>query len=208
MEIKSTERIEARQKEILAACAKLYDRKAFRDITLKEISEATSMTRSSIYNYFQTKEEIFLALLAEEYDEWSAALRALAEGAPAGGRDALADNIAQTLAPRSRMLKLLSLDLSALERNSRLDCLISFKRSYKGTLDALDVALRAFVPQMDAAAREGFLYAFGPFLYGVYPYTNVDAQQREAMERAGISYHYYTIAELTRQAVVRLLGTF
>lgn len=207
MEIKSQERVEARQQEILAACAALYDRKAFRDITLKEISEATSMTRSSIYNYFQTKEEIFLALLAEEYDEWAAAIRALAEGDTSGGREALASGIAQTLAPRNRMLKLLSLDLSALERNSRLDCLVSFKKSYKDTLDALDDALRAFVPQMDADARQGFLYAFGPFLYGIYPYTNVDAQQREAMERAGLSYHYYTIAELTRQAVSRMLGT-
>ena len=42
---------------------------SFKEITLKEIGNATSFTRTSIYNYFQTKEEIFLALLQREYRE-------------------------------------------------------------------------------------------------------------------------------------------
>ena len=58
---------EARREEIIAACEKLYKTVSFKNITLKDIGKATTFTRTSIYNYFQTKEEIFLALLQKEY---------------------------------------------------------------------------------------------------------------------------------------------
>lgn len=61
----------ARKEEIINACAKLYKTMNFKDISLKQISLETTFTRTSIYNYFQTKEEIFLALFQREYDLWT-----------------------------------------------------------------------------------------------------------------------------------------
>ena len=68
----------ARREEIVQACARLYETRSFREITLKEIGEQTTFTRTSIYNYFQTKEEIFLALLAREHDAWAADMEDMA----------------------------------------------------------------------------------------------------------------------------------
>ena len=64
----SAERANARREEILNACEKLYSEKSFKEITLKDVSGEITCGRSSIYNYFSTKEEIFLALLKREYD--------------------------------------------------------------------------------------------------------------------------------------------
>ena len=64
----SPELTSARKEEIISACRKLYETMSFKDITLKEIGQQTSFTRTSIYNYFETKEEIFLALFAQEYE--------------------------------------------------------------------------------------------------------------------------------------------
>lgn len=66
----SEELTNARKQEIINACASLYETMSFKEITIKEIGKATSFTRTSIYNYFQTKEEIFLALLQQEYELW------------------------------------------------------------------------------------------------------------------------------------------
>ena len=63
----SAELTNARKEEIIAACRELYENRSFKDITLKEIGQRTSFTRTSIYNYYETKEEIFLALLQKEY---------------------------------------------------------------------------------------------------------------------------------------------
>ena len=60
----------SRKEEIITACEELYKAMSFKEITIKEIGNATSVTRTSIYNYFQTKEEIFLALLQREYERW------------------------------------------------------------------------------------------------------------------------------------------
>ena len=51
------------KKEIIDACETIYKAKGFYGVTIKEISTRTSFTRPSIYNYFETKDEILLALL-------------------------------------------------------------------------------------------------------------------------------------------------
>ena len=77
---RSKARTSARKEEIIHACAALYETMSFKAITLKEISEYTSFSRPSIYNYFQTKEEIFLALFQREYELFAAELDALLSG--------------------------------------------------------------------------------------------------------------------------------
>ena len=75
----SQELTNARKDEIINACEKLYQTMNFRDITIKEIGNATSFTRTSVYNYFHTKEEIFLALMQREYELWTGKLKKLRE---------------------------------------------------------------------------------------------------------------------------------
>ena len=60
------EQIAQRREEIINACEQLYQTTSFREITLKEIGKITSFSRPTIYNYFETKEEIFLALFKRE----------------------------------------------------------------------------------------------------------------------------------------------
>ena len=52
----SEELTNARKNEIIDVCASLYETMGFKDITIRYIGEKTSFTRTSIYNYFQTKE--------------------------------------------------------------------------------------------------------------------------------------------------------
>ena len=73
--IKGTpELIAGRREEIINACEKLYKTMSFKQITLKEIGNIVPFSRPTIYNYFKTKEEIFLALFQREYDLWNESL--------------------------------------------------------------------------------------------------------------------------------------
>ena len=49
--------VDIRREEIINACEKLYENNNFKDITIKNIGEETTFSRTSIYNYFHTKEE-------------------------------------------------------------------------------------------------------------------------------------------------------
>ncbi len=196
----------ARREEILASCRKLYETRSFKEITLKEIGQQTSFTRTSIYNYFETKEEIFLALFQREYELFAAELDALCAREEALSTDALAAALAQALEARPLMLKLLSMNLYDMEANSRMERLVEFKTAYGASKDALDRCLQKFVPGLDEKGRQSFLYAFLPFVYGLYPYTVVTDKQREAMARAGIDYVYMSTGEMAYSFIRSMLG--
>ncbi len=196
----------ARKEEIVAACAELYETMSFKEITIKEIGAATSFTRTSIYNYFETKEEIFLALLQKEYELWVEAMDAVMGERDQMTRAELAQTIARTLTDRPRLLRLLSMNLYDMEAHSRPERLAEFKVAYGASLHAVTRMVEKYVPEMDGAARQQFLYAFFPFIYGIYPYTSVTDKQKEAMEQAGIPYVYQSAYDLTYACLQKLLN--
>jgi len=202
----SPELTAARKEEIIAACAKLNETMSFREITIKEIGAATSFTRTSIYNYFETKEEIFLALLQKEYELWVEAMEAVMAEQAVMTRDKLAQVLAGTLTDRPRLLRLLSMNLYDMEANSRPERLEEFKVAYGASLCTVDRMVEKYVPEMDEAARQQFLYAFFPFIYGIYPYTSVTEKQKAAMEQAGIPYVYQSAYDLTCTCLKKLLN--
>lgn len=199
------ERTNARKEEIINACEKLYQIMSFKDITLKDISRETSFSRTSIYNYFQTKEEIFLALLKREYDLWVSQLKKTIESQESMTNDEIADVLARTLDERRQLLKIMSMNHYDLEDNSRMELLIEFKVSYGDALKTVMDMLEKFRTDMDIERRQGFVYSFFPFMFGIYPYTVVTEKQKEAMERAGVNYTYSSVYGLTFTTVRGLL---
>ena len=195
----------ARKEEIIAACADLYETMSFREITIKEIGAATTFTRTSIYNYFETKEEIFLALLQKEYELWSDSMHTVMEGNEKMTRDQVAQTLARTLTDRPRLLRLLSMNLFDMEANSRPARLAEFKVAFGASLETVTQMLQKYIPEMDDASRKQFLYAFFPFIYGIYPYTSVTDKQKEAMDQAGIPYVYQSAYDLTYTCLKQLL---
>ena len=200
------ELIEQRRAEIVAACEQLYQTKSFKDITLKEIGEITAFSRPTIYNYYQTKEEIFLDLFKQEYDKWNAELVAILEDNNVLTGAELADKIATSLEHREQLLKLLSMNNYDMEANSRPELLTEFKRSYGASMQNVAALLEKFCPEMSDAERQRILYTFFPFMFGIYPYAVVSEKQRTAMEDAQIAYQYQTVYEITYACLCRLLG--
>jgi hypothetical protein len=119
--------------------------------------------------------------------------------------DELASELAYALERRMMMLKLLSMNLYDMEANSRMERLIEFKAAYGESKNAVDRCLQKFCPELDEAARQTFLYAFLPFVYGLYPYTMVTEKQKEAMNVAGISYVYMSTYDMAYTSIRTLL---
>ena len=205
--IKGTpELIAGRREEIINACEKLYQTISFREITLKEIGSVVPFSRPTIYNYFQTKEEIFLALYKREYDRWNEELAAVLSAHDTLSARQLAEAIASSLAKREQLLKLLAMNNYDMEANSRREMLASFKTSYGKSLRLTQMLLEKFRPEMSAADIRQFIYMFFPFMFGIYPYTSVTEKQREAMKAAGVEYSYQSVYEITYNCLIRLLA--
>ena len=200
------ELIADRREAIINACEKLYQTKSFREITLKEIGSEVPFSRPTIYNYFQTKEEIFLALFQREYEHWNEDLTTILEDHDAMDRQSLADQIAESLANRIQLLKLLSMNNYDMEANSRIELLTDFKKAYGHSMRLMCMLLNKFCPELSVADIQNFIYLFFPFMIGIYPYTAVTDKQRTAMQEAGVDYVYQSVYELTCSCLIRLLG--
>lgn len=204
----SEELTNARKDEIINACASLYKTTGFKDITIRDIGAETSFTRTAIYNYFQTKEEIFLALLQREHEAWISNLEEITREHETMTIGDFSDAIAGSLEKRGCMLKLMSMNLYDMEGNSRMDNLVAFKVVYAQALRSVSGCLEKFFPQMTPGDIQEFLYVFFPFLFGVYPYTTATDKQKEAMELAHVNYAQYSVYEIVRSFVSRILQTF
>ncbi len=203
----SEELTNARKTEIIEACKQLYESMSFKDITIKKIGNVTSFTRTSIYNYFQTKDEIFLAILQDEYEKWNESLADIFESVEKIERVQFAEMLANMLSERGLLLKIISMNMYDIEENSRIERLVEFKKSFGRCLFLVEGCLKKITPEMTAEERTTFIYSFFPFVYGIYPYTTVTKKQREAMELVGIDYKYYSVHDITFNAVKKLLET-
>ena len=201
----SAELTNSRRGEIVAACGKLYQTLSYREITIKEIAEETSFTRPSIYNYFETKEEIFLALFQKEYEIFAGELDQLCAREESLSPDELASALAQALEKRPMLLKLLSMNLYDMEENARLERLVEFKTAYRDFIFSVDRCLQKFCPAFSGQDRQAFLYSFLPFMFGLYPYTVATDKQKAAMEEAGIDYTPVSTRELACSGIRILL---
>lgn len=196
----------ARKEEIINACELLYKTMSFKEITMKDIASATSFTRTSIYNYFETKEEIFLALLKREYELWVASLNKLICEHNELSLDEAASLLARSLAERKQLLKLLSMNHYDMEQNSREEKLVEMKTAYGNSMKTVNLYLQKFCRGMSEKDRENFIYIFFPFMFGAYPYAVVTDKQKEAMKQAQVEYSYLSVYEILYNCIKTLLG--
>ena len=200
----SPELTEARKMEIMEACKKLYETMTFKEVNLKEIGKVTTFTRTSIYNYFESKEEIFLGMFEDEYIKWTTDLQKMIDEGVIS-REKLAKELAKSLEKRKLMLKLLSVNLYDMEENSRMECLVSFKKAYGRSRDVLEELIRKNYPGIKKKELDEFVFTFLPFLHGVHPYAFATKKQLEGMKEAGVKYNETTIEKLVYTGLLKML---
>ncbi|MFG3357980.1 TetR family transcriptional regulator [Streptomyces griseofuscus] len=124
---RSAEAKQAREAAILDAARTLGRVRGVRDVTLTDIAAAVGMHKSALLRYFETREQIFLALTAEGWRDWSAELRAdLGRRSEATSAE-VAAVFAGTLAARPIFCDLLAQAPLNLERNVSIESVRSFK---------------------------------------------------------------------------------
>lgn len=201
----SAELTNARKEVIISAAELLYQTKGFKEITIQDIAKETSFTRTSIYNYFETKEEIFMALLQKEYERWVEELDSAIYVHEGMEREEIVKTLAVSLENRELLLKLMSMNHFDMEQNSRLERIVEFKVAYGASIKAVDRLLQKFCTDMSDGERKNFIYSFFPFVYGIYPYTGVTEKQREAMEKADVGFVYLSIYQMAYTCAKKLL---
>lgn len=198
--------IKEKKEEIINACIKLYEKESFKDITIKQIAEETTLSRPSIYNYFETKEEIFLLMFQKEYEKWNDELNNILNNNEKLTKEEFASLLAHTLENKKRLLRLLSMNMYDIEENSRMENLVEFKKAYKNTVHTVKLCVKKFFKEKNEEELINFLYTFFPLMYGIYPYAFLTDKQKEAVKKSGIDFKYFSIYEIAYNGILKLLS--
>jgi AcrR family transcriptional regulator len=114
-----------RRADILVAAATTFDRSEFDAFTMEAVAGELGLAKGTLYRYFPTREGLLLEVLRGELDDWFAEIDgAIARVTSARG---VADRLVTTLTARARMLRLLAVLPSVLERNVPYETALDFK---------------------------------------------------------------------------------
>ncbi|MBL4907264.1 MAG: TetR family transcriptional regulator [Sneathiella sp.] len=121
---------EARREAILKGARDLFTEAGFFDVSMAMIAKHSGLAKGTVYLYFKTKEEIFLALSTEELEAWlddfDSRLTVLA--GPIENAEFL-DILQRSFEGRTAMQRLLSLLHLVLEKNITYEEAFCFKQN-------------------------------------------------------------------------------
>jgi AcrR family transcriptional regulator len=150
-----------RERAILDAARSLGAERTVREVTLTDIAAAVGMHKSAMLRYFETREQIFLALTAEGWQEWSTALRTRLGDLTSARPDVVAAAIARSLVARPFFCDLLAQAPLNLERNVSLDSAYAFKTAVLGEVSSVVTTLQQLLGITERAATDAISTATG-----------------------------------------------
>lgn len=147
---RSDEDKQERRNAILRTAWRMYTREpSFSAFTMAALAEQAGLAKGTLYLYFRTKEELFLALLESGFDAWFDVVDArLDEGSGQWTPEDAAEVVVRSLRGRETLARLLSIQPTIVEHNVEYEAALRFKRG---------VMLRAEATGRRLEARLAFL---------------------------------------------------
>jgi AcrR family transcriptional regulator len=177
---RSDEQIEQRIKEIVDATARLYESHRFEEITFAMIAKEADFTRSNLYRYFQSKEDIFLELMKHDIAVWRAdVFENFTDGNLSLNK--AAEIIVALILKHKRMVKLFTILFTLLEPNSSLEALTAFKLKINQEIGTVAQYLSTVLPFPSVEDAAEFLTTLSSLVIGSYPMMDLTPKQIEAM---------------------------
>ncbi len=155
-----------------------------------DIAFDTGLAKGTVYRYFQSKEQIFLALLSEDFTALFRQLKSVIAKLPtplSAAAGPFAKQYLQLLQQSDSLLPLLALLNAVLEQNLPQPQLLAFKQQLAQALDGLGTQLAArFTELTPASASQLLLHSYALTL-GLYQSTHMPASVLAVVQQAGLS---------------------
>jgi len=202
---RTDEQKEQRVAAILEATARLYAASSFEKITLAAIAREANFTRSNLYKYFRSKEEIFFEFLKHDVRLWRRDLVGHYADIAACSIDTFADIWVKVLMRHQRLLRLVSVLYAHLEKKASRESLIGFKKMANHEFSQLSDLLCRLFPDLPSEQALTFLQQQLAASIGLYTMTDLSATQRQVLEMSEFQHFQLDFAESFRTAVTCLL---
>lgn len=195
-----SERVDA----ILNAARSLFSKMEYRHISVNGIAKEAGFTRSNVYRYFQTQEDIFLTLYREESLRGAQFLYEKLESSPTTMTNIeIADLMVHCLLRNDDYVRLLLLS-SSLEKNASEEVFVELKLELAREVALLYGAMQRFFPTLTRKECDAFFLCVHALISGLW--TKVPSHIEEIPEE--IAFFFPKPEESMRYAVRVFLDSF
>lgn len=175
-----------RKREIYQASVDLFSRKGFQETSMREIAAAVGMGKSSLYDYFRSKDEILVFVIEEEAQYLSEKAEEIA---------------GQDLSPEERLRQIMQAHMKHLQTNRNLMARLSLEAQnlkpeslkrfqelryrYQNRVASIieeGIAQGCFRPVSALPAARLLINSLLSVLYTTRPVGNAEEMMREAMD--------------------------
>lgn len=178
------DQIEQREAQILQAASDLFDHYRYDDISLAHIAKAAGFTRSNLYRYFPTREDVFLTLMSRDMDLWVSHVSKLMNQSDIHP-DTFVDEWMPVVLSHPRMMRFYELLAGVFEQKASAERLLVFKqRLHEQMSDIIHQLLEANLFASEEGARR-FLVSHLAFVSGLYPKLNLSEQHQNMLAASG-----------------------
>lgn len=137
---------QVRRDAILRAAAELFDAEGPQGTGLNAIAARAGFTKSNVYRYFESREEVLMSLFLDELQGFVADLERNLAGCRPGDIDGVATASARSFIDRPRFCALAAILSSVLEQNVSTERIIVLKRAASGLHERIASALASRLP--------------------------------------------------------------
>ena len=179
---RTDEQKEVRIAEIVAATERLYEKYSFKEITFVLIAEEAKFTRSNLYKYFSSKEEVFLEFVKHDIKQYIKVLEKNFRFKKKYTIDEFVKIWVNSLIMNKRLLDLFGILYTSLEKNCSFESLTNFKYSLKDDIEDLVKLLCRIFPELTPEKAGEFIYLQNSAAVGLYQMTNNSETQQKVLE--------------------------
>lgn len=143
-----------RRGAILAAAFDLWRMKGFQHLTMNDLARQVGLAKGTLYLYFATKDELFLAMLELRFSAWLNRLCQALSGCRKNDPESVSTVFVETLQLEPDVLPLLLLLEPVLEHNVDHQSVINFKKRMLTAMAPIAIAVESCLPSLTGRGTE------------------------------------------------------
>jgi AcrR family transcriptional regulator len=167
---RSVERKEERRNTILDVARELAETTAYADITMDAVARGAGLGKSTLYGYFETKEELFIALVDMEFAKWFADVSATVAGIT--DFKEMSARICSTILERQTLMGLLAMLHPVIEHGIDRETALRYKTLFLERSTVTARALETAMPFLGPGGGMHFLVLLHALVIGLTHMSN------------------------------------
>lgn len=172
-----------RRDALLAAAAALFDEGGPEGAGLNAIAARAGFTKSNVYRYFESREQVLIGLLHEAIDAFLPRIERDLAACATGDKRAIAAAGTMAFVANPRLPRLLAILASTLERNVSVETIAAIKRRLVEMVRRIGVAINNKLPETSIEDCVWTAATVGTFVAGMWPNAHPSTAAAEVLER-------------------------